>query len=107
LWKSSDYAEQAAHALRITSGHLRELGVIDDVIQEPLGAAHRDHHQMASRLKQYLIKTLRELTGRPIDQLLDERYEKFRRMGQYLELSDQEASVADSLGIGARSADAP
>lgn len=95
LWKSPDYAEQAANALRITSGQLQKLGVIDDVIKEPLGAAHRDHHQMASRLKQYLIKTLRELIGRPIDQLLDERYEKFRRMGQYLELSDEEAAAAD------------
>ena len=52
---------------------------------------------MASRLKQYLIKTLRELIGRPIDQLLDERYEKFRHMGKYLELSDEEASAADPL----------
>ena len=45
LWKSHDYAEQAAKALRITSSHLQELGVIDDVIEEPLGAAHRDHHR--------------------------------------------------------------
>ncbi len=107
LWKSPDYAEQAANALKITSGQLRELGVIDDVIEEPLGAAHRDHHQMASRLKQYLIKTLRELTGRPIDQLLDERYEKFRRMGQYLELSDEEALAADLSGNAARQTGTP
>ncbi|MEO2045616.1 MAG: acetyl-CoA carboxylase carboxyltransferase subunit alpha [Pirellulales bacterium] len=88
LWKSPDYAEQAANALKITSRQLHQLGVIDDVIEEPLGAAHRDHHQMAARLKQYLIKTLREQTQLPIDQLLDLRYEKFRQMGQFLELPD-------------------
>ena len=88
LWKSPDYAEQAANALKITSRQLHQLGVIDDVIEEPLGAAHRDHHQMAARLKQYLIKTLREQIQLPIDQLLDLRYEKFRQMGQFLELPE-------------------
>jgi len=91
LWKSPDYAEQAANALRITSGQLKELGVIDDIIEEPLGAAHRDHHQMASRLKQYLIRTLRELVDQPTDQLLEDRYKKFRCMGKYLELPDEGA----------------
>ena len=65
--------------------HLHALGVIDDVIDEPLGGAHRDHHQMATRLKMYLIKTLRELVDQPTDKLLAARYEKFRRMGQFLE----------------------
>ena len=46
LWKSHEYAERAAEALRFTSSHLLEFGVIDDVIEEPLGAAHRDHHQV-------------------------------------------------------------
>ena len=59
--------------------------MVDDVIAEPLGGAHRDHHLMASRLKIYLRKCLRELVGKPIDQLLEERYEKFRRMGVFLE----------------------
>jgi acetyl-CoA carboxylase carboxyl transferase subunit alpha len=85
LWKSHSYAEQAAKALRMRSHDLMEFGVLDDVIEEPLGGAHRDHQQMASRLKLYLIKCLRELVGTPIDQLLANRYEKFRRMGAYLE----------------------
>jgi acetyl-CoA carboxylase carboxyl transferase subunit alpha len=85
LWKSHDYAPDAARALRLTSRHLKELGAIDDIIEEPLGAAHRDHYQMAARLKMYLVKTLRELTEKPMDQLLAERYEKFRRMGRFLE----------------------
>lgn len=85
LWKSHEYAEQAAKALRITSSDLLQLGVIDDVIEEPLGGAHRDHHQMGGRLKMYLGRCLRELVGRPVDELLQGRYEKFRRMGKFLE----------------------
>lgn len=85
LWKSHQYAERAAKALRFTSKDLLGFGVVDTVIEEPLGGAHRDHHQMASRLKQYLIKTLRELLAQPLDQLVDGRYEKFRRMGVFLE----------------------
>ena len=85
LWKSHEYAEQAAQALRFTARDLRQLGVIDDVIEEPLGGAHRDPHQMAARLKTYLVKTLRELKSKPFDALLDQRYAKFRQMGVFLE----------------------
>jgi acetyl-CoA carboxylase carboxyl transferase subunit alpha len=85
LWKSHQHAERAAKALRFTSKDLLGFGVVDHVIAEPLGGAHRDHHQTAARLKMYLVKTLRELTQLPPMQLLDERYEKFRRMGVFLE----------------------
>lgn len=85
LWKGHDFAPDAARALKLTSRYLQEFGCVDDVIEEPLGAAHRDHHQMASRLKMYLVKTLRELVDQPTDMLLANRYEKFRRMGRYLD----------------------
>jgi acetyl-CoA carboxylase carboxyl transferase subunit alpha len=85
LWKSHKYAEQAAKALRFTSAYLKDFGVVDDVVEEPLGGAHRDHYKMANRLKTYLVKTLRELKKRPAETLIDGRYEKFRRMGQFLE----------------------
>ena len=85
LWKSHEFAEQAAKALRFTSSDLRGLGVVDDVIEEPLGGAHRDQHQMATRLKTYLVKSLRELTTRTSLELVASRYEKFRRMGVFLE----------------------
>ncbi len=85
LWKSHTYAEQAAAALKMTSKHLLELGVVDDVIEEPLGGAHRDHHQMAARMKMYLVKCLKELVGQKPDVLVERRYEKFRRMGVFLE----------------------
>ena len=100
LWKSHTFKEQAAQALKMTSKDLPRLGVIDDVIREPLGGAHRDHHLMASRLKIYLRNCLRELAAQPIDQLLEARYQKFRRMGEFLEggvLADQEiAATADA-----------
>jgi len=85
LWKSHQYAERAANALRFTSQDLQRLGVVDHVIPEPLGGAHRDPHQMAMRVKQYLSRTLRELVHLPLEKLLDGRYEKFRRMGVFLE----------------------
>ncbi len=85
LWKSHQYAPDAAEALRFTSGDLTEFGVVDDVIGEPLGGAHRDHHQMATRLKTYLAKVLGELVDQPPEQLLNDRYEKFRRIGVFLD----------------------
>jgi acetyl-CoA carboxylase carboxyl transferase subunit alpha len=86
LWKSAEFAERAAAALKFTSPHLRELGVVDDVITEPLGGAHRDHHAMAARLKMYLQKSLRELKQFDLNTLLTNRYDKFRRMGVFLDV---------------------
>jgi acetyl-CoA carboxylase carboxyl transferase subunit alpha len=105
LWKSHTFAEQAAAALKMTSKHLLGLGVVDDVIEEPLGGAHRDHHQMAARMKMYLLKCLRDLVGTRTDQLIDNRYDKFRRMGVYLERiagadSDAETVPADPANFG-------
>lgn len=85
LWKSAEFAERAAAALRFTSQHLKALNVVDDVIEEPLGGAHRDPHAMAARLKLYLQKSLRELKADSLETLLDKRYAKFRRMGVFLE----------------------
>ncbi len=85
LWKSHTYKEEAARALKMTSKDLTKLGIIDAVIPEPVGGAHRDHHDMAARLKLYLRSTLRELAPQPIEELLENRYQKFRRMGVFLE----------------------
>lgn len=86
LWKGAEHAEKAATALKFTSGNLLEMGIVDDVIKEPLGGAHRDHHGMASRMKSYLRKNLRELMKTPKDQLLDNRYERFRKIGVFNEV---------------------
>ncbi len=85
LWKSHEHAPKAATALRFTSKDLSKFGIVDHVIAEPLGGAHRDHHQMATRLKTYLSKTLAELETQDVDTLLENRYAKFRRMGVFLE----------------------
>jgi len=85
LWKSHTFKEQAAKALKMTSKDLLGLGLIDEIIAEPLGGAHRDHHLMASRLKMFLRNHLRELVGQPTDRLLKARYQKFRRMGVFLD----------------------
>ena len=85
LWKSHQFAPDAAQALRFTSRYLSHLGIVDDVIEEPLGGAHRDHQQMAARLKSYLLKTLGSLTNSSSEKLVERRYDKFRSMGVYLE----------------------
>ena len=85
LWKSHEHAPKAANALRFTSQDLAKLGVVDDVLDEPLGGAHRDHHQMASRLKTYLSRTLSELEEMTPEELVNTRYEKFRRIGVFLD----------------------
>ncbi len=85
LWKSHEHAAKAAAALRFTSNHLKRLDVVDDVLEEPLGGAHRDHHQMATRLKTYLSRVLTDLETQTVDQLLEARYQKFRRIGVFLE----------------------
>ena len=85
LWKSHTHKEKAAKALKLTSRDLLRLKVIDDVIEEPLGGAHRDHHATGSRLKMYLQKCIRELQPLSAEKLLNGRYEKFCRMGVFLE----------------------
>lgn len=94
LWKSHQYAPQAAAALRFTSRDLAKLNVVDDVLPEPLGGAHRDHRQMASRLKNYLTRMLGQLETKTGDELVSERYEKFRRIGQFLELDADQMQAA-------------
>lgn len=85
LWKDQKYRDQAARALKFTSKHLLELGVIDEIIPEPLGGAHRDHRQTAMRLKASLMAALKDLSAIPLDHLLERRYQRFRRMGVFEE----------------------
>ena len=85
LWKSSEHWPKAAAALKMTSRDLFKFGVIDDIIAEPLGAAHRDHRQAAANVKSFLARALREIAESPRDQLLQKRYEKFRKIGVFVE----------------------
>lgn len=108
LWKTHAYKQQAAEALKMTSKDLSRLGIVDAVIPEPLGGAHRDHHATAGRMKHYLRDQLRELCKLPIEQLLSQRYQRFRRMGVFLEgvLEDETAS-AEAGGSGPHTTNAP
>jgi len=83
LWKTAARARDAAEALGLTAVRLFEHGLVDMVIQEPFGGAHRDHKDMAERLKQVLIGQIAELEKLDVDVLLTQRYEKLRRIGQY------------------------
>ena len=83
LWKDRDFAEQAAEALRFTAQDLRALGVIDEVIEEPLGGAHRNPVLMSIRLKDYLLRMLTELRESGAEHLLEERYTRFRSIGEF------------------------
>ncbi|MEQ8851579.1 MULTISPECIES: acetyl-CoA carboxylase carboxyltransferase subunit alpha [Gimesia] len=88
LWKNAKFANEAAKALKFTSQNLLDLGIIDEVIPEPLGGAHRDHRQMATALKASLSSNLKSLSGLPKDQLVDQRYEKFRKIGMFHEAGE-------------------
>ena len=98
LFKDAGQAPRMAEALKLTSRDLKRLGVIDAVVPEPLGGAHRDPHQAAHNLEQFLAKALRELKRKPVEELLPARYEKFRRMGEFAEPTAALAGAAKSAG---------
>jgi acetyl-CoA carboxylase carboxyl transferase subunit alpha len=85
LWRDAAKAEIAAEALKITARDLKEFGIIDEIVPEPEGGAHLDHEASAAFLGSVLDDTLRDLSRLKISELLDRRYEKFRRMGQFFE----------------------
>jgi acetyl-CoA carboxylase carboxyl transferase subunit alpha len=85
LWKDASKAEQAAENLRLTAQDLLELKVVDEVIPEPLGGAHRDPEETARRVKETVQRHLKALIGLPKQELLDRRLEKYLKMGVYLE----------------------
>jgi acetyl-CoA carboxylase carboxyl transferase subunit alpha len=85
LWRDAAKAEVAAEALKITARDLKDLGIIDEIVPEPEGGAHLDAEASATLLGVVLKETLRELSQLTMRELLDRRYEKFRRMGQFFE----------------------
>ena len=84
LWKSETEKERAAEALKGTAADLWELGIIDEIIPEPLGGAHRHVEQMAQILATALAHHFQEIINMPLPELLAQRYEKYRRMGTVL-----------------------
>jgi acetyl-CoA carboxylase carboxyl transferase subunit alpha len=85
LWRSWEYKEQAAEALKLTAEDLLEQKIIDRIIPEPLGGAHKDHEKIANTLRTVLLEELEELKKIKPDKLLNSRLEKFGKMGVYQE----------------------
>jgi acetyl-CoA carboxylase carboxyl transferase subunit alpha len=85
LWRSWDFKEQAAEALKLTAGDLLKLKVIDRIIPEPLGGAHKNHEEAAATLKTALLEELNNLLKIKPDKLVEQRVEKFAQMGKYIE----------------------
>ena len=83
IWRDSALAAQAAEALKLTSEEVLGLGIVDKVIPEPLGGAHREAYETAQRIKNEILATLSELDRLPVDELLRQRYQKFRAMGKF------------------------
>ena len=85
LWKDRVHAPKAAAALKLNAGSLAELGVVDEVIPEPLGGAHNDPAAAAAALKAAFQRHLAELSGKSTEQLLSNRYDRYRALGQFRE----------------------
>ncbi len=100
LWKDRTAAPKAAEALKITAKHLLELGIVDEIIPEPLGGAHSAPEKSAENLKSVLLRNLEEVIAIPPDQRLDRRYAKFRAFGRFSEKKPAtdltEAQVAEA-----------
>lgn len=103
LWKDGDKAEAAATALKITSRDLQALGLVDDVVPEPLGGAHRDHAKTAIALRDRILRNLSELRAMSIDDMVAARYQRYRWIGDGPELVQ---AVHDARARDGRSATA-
>lgn len=84
LWKDGNKREEAAGRMRITAHELLELGIIDQVVEEPPGGAHRQIEHMTDTLGQHIAEQLTELSQIPVDDLIDQRYQKYRNIGSWL-----------------------
>ncbi|MDR7607470.1 MAG: carboxyl transferase domain-containing protein, partial [Armatimonadota bacterium] len=83
LWRDAARKEEAASALKLTAQDLLELGVVDEVVPEPLGGAHLDPERAAQALREALVRHLREVQAVPPEERLRRRYDKYRRMGRF------------------------
>ena len=85
LWKTWDFKEQAANALKLTAQDLLEMGVIDGIIPEPIGGAHRDYDKSAKALKNQILDSLNRLKKLSVPKLIDQRVAKYSKMGQWVD----------------------
>ncbi|URJ61902.1 acetyl-CoA carboxylase carboxyltransferase subunit alpha [Paenibacillus polymyxa] len=90
LWKDASKADQAAEAMKITANDLLRMEIIEDIVPEPKGGAHRNYEVTAVAIKELLERHLAELTNMSCDELREDRYQKFRKIGQYTFLKSSE-----------------
>ncbi|MCL4142490.1 UNVERIFIED_CONTAM: hypothetical protein GTU68_041778 [Idotea baltica] len=84
LWQNAqEYAPVAAELLKLTASNLHELGIIEEIVEEPTGGAHRNHREASENLEAVLIKYLNELSNLSIQEMLDQRYQKYRSIGKF------------------------
>lgn len=83
LWKDSTKAKEAADVMKITAKDLKDFGIIDEIIPEPLGGAHKDMDKASEEIKRYLLRGWEEIRNQSIEDLMQNRYNKFRQMGEY------------------------
>jgi acetyl-CoA carboxylase carboxyl transferase subunit alpha len=86
LWKSADKAPDAAAVLGITAARLKSLGLVDRIVSEPAGGAHRDPDQMMVTLKRALADAIKAIRGKPVDQLLERRFDRLMGYGKFREV---------------------
>jgi acetyl-CoA carboxylase carboxyl transferase subunit alpha len=94
LWRDKDRAPEAAEALKLTAEYALKFGIVDEVIQEPLGGAHRNYDETARRVKDSLLRNFDELKGLSAEELVQGRYERFRRLGEWYEESQRSIAAA-------------
>lgn len=87
LWKTWDYKEQAANALKLTAQDLLEMGIIDGIIPEPTGGAHRDYDKAADALKAQILESLKRLKKMSVSKLVEQRIDKYSKMGAWVDTS--------------------
>ncbi len=98
LWRTGEKAPEAAEALKLTAKSLKPLGVIDEIIPEPLGGAHRNPSETAGNLQRHLVHGIRELKRLDIDRLLELRYQRWRKLGVFAEVTRAEAEQRAQAG---------
>jgi acetyl-CoA carboxylase carboxyl transferase subunit alpha len=85
LWKHRRHAPEAAEAMKLSAPDLERMGLVDEIIKEPAGGAHNDHHAAAANLREAVVRQLESLEQLSPGELLEQRYQKFRRAGQWVE----------------------
>ncbi len=85
LWRDRSFSEKAANALKLGARELKDQGIADEVLEEPLGGAHRDIEAACETLREALSRNLAELKKLPTEELLERRYNKYRNIGEFIE----------------------